>query len=96
MIDTKKAYLEKMQGKLKEWQADIDKLKAKATQAKADLKIELANAISEAEKRCHDLEGKMQEIDQAEENTWEKLKGGVQSAWDQVEGTFKNLADKFK
>jgi hypothetical protein len=53
MIDTKEAYVEKLQAKLKEWQADIDKLKAKAAQSKADMKIQINEQIG-------NLEGKSQ------------------------------------
>ncbi len=96
MIDTKKAYLEKLQGKLQEWKANLDKLKAKATQAQADVKIELGKRLSEAESQYQDLERQMHGMDQAEESTWNQVKGGAQSAWDKLDGTFKSLADKFK
>jgi len=96
MIDTKKAYLEKMQGKLQEWKADIDKLKAKATQAKADVKIELSKEIDAAESQHRELERQRQELDRADESTWEQVKGGVQNAWDKLDGTFKSITDRFK
>ncbi len=39
-MSDKKAYEEKQRAKLAEWRAEIDKLKAKAEQANAEMKIE--------------------------------------------------------
>ena len=45
----KEAYLQKLQAKLDEWEADIQVLKAKASGANADAQIQLNKQIRELE-----------------------------------------------
>jgi chromosome segregation ATPase len=95
MIDNKEAYLEKFQGKLDEWKADIDKLKAKATQAKADLKIEINRRIGDMEGQQQEVEKKIQQLRQASEGAWQEIKVGVQQVWDKLEDAVKSAKSKF-
>jgi chromosome segregation ATPase len=96
MVDTKEAYLEKLQAKLAEWNAEIDKLKAKAAQSKADLKLEIEARIGDLSAHRQEMENKMQQLRQAGEGAWTDLKGGVQSAWDHLDEAFKLAIAKFK
>lgn len=45
-MSEKDAYVEKMKAKLDEWNAEIDKLQAKAKQAEADAEIQYNDEIS--------------------------------------------------
>jgi hypothetical protein len=76
MVNSKEAYLEKLQGKLDEWKADIDKLKAKATQAKADIKIEINKRIGDMEGQQQEVEKKIQQLRQASEGAWQEIRVG--------------------
>ena len=44
-MDKRKAYIEKLEAQLEEWDAKIDLLKAKSKKAKAEAKIEYYNKI---------------------------------------------------
>ncbi len=96
MVDTKEAYLEKLQAKLKEWNAEIDKLKAKAAQSKADLKLEIDKRVGDLEAHRQEVENKIQQLRQAGESVWTDLKGGVQRAWEHLDEAVKSAAAKFK
>ncbi|MFP3868752.1 MAG: hypothetical protein ACLFUU_11430 [Desulfobacteraceae bacterium] len=96
MVDTKKAYLEKLRAKVDEWNAEINKLKAKAEQAKADTRIEIEKQVGDLEVQRREVEDKMQQLHQAGESAWENLKGGVQRAWENLDQAVKSASAKFK
>jgi chromosome segregation ATPase len=95
MIDTKEAYMEKLEAKLKEWQADIDKLKAKAAQSKADIKIQINQQIGNLEGKSQEIQKKLHELGQASESAWGDIKGGVEQAWGKLDKAFKAAISKF-
>jgi len=96
MVDTKEAYLEKLKAKLDEWNAQIDKLKAKAAQSKADAKIEIEKRVGDLETHRREVENKIQHLVQASGPAWEDLKGGVQRAWNKLDEAVKSATEKFK
>lgn len=96
MFDTKEAYLEKLKAKLDEWNAQIDKLKAKAAQSKADVKIEIEKRIGDLETHRREVENKIQHLVQASGSAWEDLKGGVQRAWEKLDEAVRSATEKFK
>jgi chromosome segregation ATPase len=96
MVVTKEAYLEKMKAKLDEWNAEIDKLKAKAAQSKADLKLEIDKRVEDLEAHRQEITNKMQQMRQASESAWVDLKGGVQRAWEHLDEAVKSASAKFK
>jgi predicted nuclease with TOPRIM domain len=95
MVDTKEAYLEKLQGKLDEWRAEIDRLKAKAAQSKADLKLQIDNRIKDLEAQSQEAQEKFQQLRQASGDAWEDLKGGVTRAWADLGEAVKSAIAKF-
>jgi len=92
----KDAYVQKMQAKLDEWNAEIDKLKAKAAQAEADSRIEYQKQIQDLQERRQGAENKLAQVRQAGEGAWQDLKTGAQSAWDAMEDALKSARSRFK
>jgi hypothetical protein len=95
MIDTKEAYVEKLQAKLKEWQADIDKLKAKAAQSKADMKIQINEQIGNLESNSQEIQKRLHELGQASGSAWKDIKSGVEQAWGKLDEAVKAAISKF-
>ena len=96
MKDKRKAYEEKLEAQLEEWNAQTDLLKAKADKAKAEAKIEYYKKI-EALQRKHDEAGiKLRELKTAGDEAWEDLKTATEKVWDEVRTTFHITASKFK
>jgi hypothetical protein len=81
---------------LNEWQAEVDKLKAKASGASADVQLELNNEIEGLEVKIAEGKTKLAEIADASEDAWESIKDGVESAWDSMKSAFSDAAAKFK
>ena len=92
----KDAYVKKMHAKLDEWNAEIDKLKAKADQAEAESRIEYQNRIEDLRDKRKEAEKKMSQVKEAGEGAWEDLKSGVQNAWDAMDKAVKSARSKFK
>lgn len=95
-MSDKKAYEKKQHAKIAEWRADIDKLKAKASQANATMKIEYDRKILDLQEKVVIAEAKLDELRSAGEGAWEDLKQGVDAAIHDLGEGFKAAASKFK
>lgn len=92
----KEAYEQKLQAKLDEWSADIDKLKAKADSAEADLQLEYYKKIEELRSMQETAADKLIELKDAGDDTWEDIKAGVESTWDSLGNALNSFASRFK
>jgi predicted nucleic acid-binding Zn-ribbon protein len=95
-MSDKDAYVQKLHVKLDEWNAEIDKLKAKANKAEAESRLEYQKEIESLQRRRKAAEEKLSEVRQAGEGAWKDLKSGVQNAWDSMEEAVKSARSRFK
>ena len=96
MRDKRKAYEEKLDAQLDEWNAQIALLKAKADKGKAEAKIEYYKTIDAVQHRQGEARTKLHELKTAGDEAWEDLKTGVEKAWAEVKAAFHSAASKFK
>jgi uncharacterized coiled-coil DUF342 family protein len=73
-------YIQKMQAKLEEWNADIDSLTAKASEVSADVRSEYNEQIASLKTKQAAARQKIEELQQAGESAWEDLKAGIELA----------------
>ena len=92
----RQSYVKKLQAKLDEWSAEIDKLKAKAEGASADVQIEYNKQVNELQEKQKAANDKLAELKEASGDTWEELKNDMDSMWSSLERTFRSAASKFK
>lgn len=92
----KDLYVQKLHAKLDEWNAEIDKLKAKVDQAEAESRVEYRNQIKYLQQKRREAEKKMADLQNAGEGAWEDLKAGAQLAWEAMEEAVKSARSKFK
>ncbi len=92
----KDAYVKKVNAQLNEWQADIDKLKAKAEDAEADLQLEMAKDVEKLREQQDAARQRLEEIEKAGEGAWEDLKIGAEAAWLELESAIKNAGRHFR
>lgn len=95
-MKNKEAYIQKLHTKIDEWNADINRLKAKADQVEADSKIEYEKQIQALKSKRDEIEKKVSEISRAGENAWEDLKAGVDLAWEAMSEAIKSATSRFK
>lgn len=92
----RKLYEQKMQAQIDEWQAEIDKLKAKASGASADAQLELNKQVDELQSKVDQGKDKLSELAAASDDAWESVKDGVESAWGSLDSAFRDAAARFK
>ncbi|MBN2034231.1 MAG: coiled coil domain-containing protein [Deltaproteobacteria bacterium] len=96
MNDKRKAYEEKLDTQLKEWEAEIAVLKAKAESAKSDAKIDYYKTIEALEYKQDKAKTKFQELKSSGDEAWEAVKGGAEKTWDEVKAAYHDAVSKFK
>lgn len=96
MTDKRKAFEEKFDAQLAEWNAQIALLKAKADTARAEAKVEYYAKIEALQHQRDMVRTKQQELKAAGDEAWEELKIGAEKAWGEVKTAFHDAAAKFK
>ena len=96
MMEGRKAYEEKLDAQLNEWNAQITLLKAKAENAKADAKIDYYKSIEALEHKQGEAKAKLQELKTASDEAWEAVKAGAEKSWAEVKTAYHDAASKFK
>jgi len=95
-MSMKETYEQKLEAQLDEWSAQIDKLKAKADGAEADIQLEYYKKIEELRTMQESATHKLSELKDAGDDAWEDLKAGIDSAWDSLGNAVKSAASRFK
>jgi phosphoribosylanthranilate isomerase len=96
MKDKRKAYEEKIDAQLEEWNAQIALFKARADKAKAETKIEYYETIDALQLYQDETRAKLQELKAAGDDAWKDLKTGAEKAWAEVKTAFHDAASKFQ
>jgi len=94
MKERRKAYEEKLDVQLEEWNAQIDLLKAKADKAKAVVKIEFYKNIGALQHKQEGAGTKLHELKTAEDEALGNVKTGSDKAWDEVKTAYHSAAFK--
>jgi hypothetical protein len=92
-MSTKEEYLAKLKTQLDSWQTEVNELEAKATEATADLKVELDEQLANLRVKFADGETKFQEFADSTDEAWEELKGDAEVMFDKLIGDFKADAE---
>ncbi|MFO7459256.1 MAG: hypothetical protein R6X07_01420 [Desulfatiglandales bacterium] len=96
MTEKRDAYVQKLKAKMAEWNAEIDKLHAKADLAKAEAKIEYHEQIEDLRAKRKEVEDKIAELQQAGEGAWEDLKQGLENSWEILKATYAKAKSRFE
>ena len=96
MSEKRNAYVETMKVKIDEWNIEIDKLQAKADQAKLDTQVEYKKQVEELKGKRQDLYRKMSEMKKASETAWEDMKAGLDAAWQAMGESVKLAQSRFE
>jgi hypothetical protein len=83
-MSMKEAYQQKLEAQLAEWNAAIDKLKAKADKAEAEAQIEYYKQIEDMQVKQEAAREKLTELKEAGEGGWEDLKVGLENTWNSL------------
>ena len=92
----KKYYLNKLSDQIKQWEAEIDKLKAKADKTKADVKIEYNKKIDEIRHKKEVVEKKFKVLHESSDEAWDEIKDGLEKSWKEFKNSLDSVISKFK
>ncbi len=91
----KELYRQKKQAQLDKWKAEVDRLKAKASEGSADAQMELNKQVKAVEGRIEEGRIKLAAIARASEDEWESIRDDVDSAWDSITSGFNEALGRF-
>ncbi len=91
----KRAYAEKLKAQIDEWDADIAKLEARASQVAADARAGYEQRIESLKKSRELLRERMEEISESSGESWEALKDGISGAWNSLKEGITNAKNAF-
>ena len=89
-MSKKDEYFAMMEGQIKKWDAEVDKLRVKGEQMGADASAKYAEQLKAMRANRDAAYKKLQEMRTANESAWEHMQSGIDAAW----GSMKNALDK--
>jgi len=95
-MSDREVYIEKMAAKLKEWDAKIEKLEAKARNVKADAGKEYDKQIREMKNQRDKVQGKIRKLRESGDDAWDDLKDGLEKSWKTLGNTFDGIFKSLK
>ncbi len=95
-MNGKELYIQKFQAQLDEREADIAKLKAKASWAKADAQIAMNKQIEAIDLGLEDAQAKLSGRFEVSEAAWSSAKKCARSAWNFLKFVFSDAASNLK
>lgn len=78
------AYSEKLQARLDQWHAELDKLEAKTRESKADARIELMENVNKVKERWETARSKAREVQKSSGEAWKELRKGTEDAFESL------------
>ncbi|MGD8524988.1 MAG: hypothetical protein PVJ63_01970 [Thioalkalispiraceae bacterium] len=88
-------YEKKIQEHINQWEADIEKLKAYADKAEADLKLKYYEEIEELRVKQRGIQEKLDHLRESGDDAWEDIKTGVELAWVSMQESIKSALSRF-
>lgn len=88
-------YKEKAEAQIKVWEAELDKMKAKAQKAEAEGKAEYQDEINTLENKLAEGRAKLNELSEKGSEAWESMREGFDKAWSALSSSFQKAKAKF-
>lgn len=95
-MKSKDEFIQKLHTKIDQWDAEIEKMSAKASQVEADSKEEYYEQIAELKVKRYQLEEKLKEVQKSGEEAWKDLKTGIDLTLETMSETLSSVASRFK
>jgi len=95
LSQNKEVYQQRVRAELDKLNAQINEMKAKADQSKADAKIHYTNIVEDLQTKRAAVEQKLDEMQSASEGAWQEIQVGVENAWNDLQSAFSGAVAKF-
>ena len=93
---TKKAFQQRLEKQLKEWDAKFKKLQAMAKKAKAEIRADIEKQIANLADKRASANMKIIELQHHTEDTWEDLRAGTEKKWKEMHEALDHIVSRFK
>ena len=95
-MNVQEKYVQKVEEQLQEWKIDIDKLKAKAEKAEAQMRTEYHKKLDTIKEKQAAAETNLKQLKEASEESWEDLKKGYEEIRDDLKESIASVQSSFK
>lgn len=95
-MSTKDAYKQKIDEELALAQVKLNEFKARAKSLSAEARIRHARHVEDLEQKAAATKAKLQELDEASDDTWEQLTDSVENTWKVLQSTLADVVTTFK
>ena len=86
--DEKELQKQKMQAKIDEWSAELDKLEAQARGASADARLKLDEQMDDLRSRIDEGKSALAALAEKGEEAWASFKERAASTWDETKAAY--------
>jgi chromosome segregation ATPase len=94
--DTQAAFTEKMQGMLRDADAEVKKLEAQMDRVKAEARAQHQQHVDEARAKVSAAQAKLQQLRSADQADWAKTKVEVERSWNDVKQSVQHATSKLQ
>jgi hypothetical protein len=94
-MNEKEAYQQKIEARIAEWNAEMDKLRAQAKKLAAEGRIEAESRLQDLTIKKEAAEAKLAELRNAGGDAWQELKSGIDRAVRELDESVKRAVSKF-
>jgi hypothetical protein len=91
-MNEKELYQQKMQAQLDEWNADVAKLKARASGASADAQLKINDQVEALQPHMEQAKAQLAVLADAADDGWDTGKDNLDSAWKSLKTAVSDLA----
>lgn len=92
----RREFIETMEAQLKVWDAELQKLAAKAEKARAEAKADLDDQIKKLRAKRAETKTRLDELRGKSGEAWVDLKDGIEKAWRELKTGIDKAVMKFK
>ena len=95
-MKNKDEFIETLHAKIDQWDAEIDKLSAKAAMVEAESKEEYYKQIADLKTKRSQIKEKLDKLQHSGEEAWQDLKAGLDLAFETMSEALKSATSRFK
>lgn len=94
-MDDRTAFVEKLEAKLEQWSADIDKMQAQAKEAGADARMKLQDEVDGLRELQKDAQARLDRLKQEPTAAWKDLKSDAERAWERMDKAIRETVNEY-
>ena len=95
-MEKRDLYLEKFSAQIEQYSATLSRMRGKAKEVNADVKLEYLSQLEKLERTMDSLKDKHEQLKKSSQNSWEDMKKGTENAWDELKESISKATEHLK